>query len=260
MKITVLGCGTASGVPTIDGSWGDCDPLEPRNRRLRASILIETDDMTVLVDTSPDLRAQCLAAGVKRLDAVLFTHEHADHTHGIDDLRVFNWRSGKPIPIYADAAVLAGFRTRFSYIFAASETSDFHAVPALQGHTIVPYQPFSLGALEILPILQDHGRGPSLGFRIGEFAYCTDVKRLDGRALHALAGVKVWIVDCLRENPHPTHSHLAQTLDWVHMLKPRQTYLTHMNQYMDYASLCRRLPEGVRPAYDGLQITMDALA
>ncbi len=260
MKITILGCGTASGVPTIDGQWGDCDPHEPRNRRLRASILVEVAEQSILIDTSPDMRTQFLAAGIKRLDAVLFTHEHADHTHGIDDLRVFNWRSGKPIPIYATAPVLDGFRQRFSYIFAASETVDFHAVPALASNCITPYQPFTVGPVEILPILQDHGRGPSLGFRIGRFAYCTDVKSFEPRALNALQGLDVWVVDCLREKPHPTHSHIAQTLDWARRLKPRQTYLTHMNQYMDYASLCRTLPDGVAPAYDGLEIVMAAPA
>ncbi|WP_445678467.1 MBL fold metallo-hydrolase [Radicibacter daui] len=253
MKITILGCGTASGVPMIDGDWGSCDPAEPRNRRLRASILVEYQGYRILVDTSPDLRQQLLTHGIDRIDAVLYTHEHADHTHGIDELRVFNWRSGKPIDIWLTQPLLEDFRDRFAYIFRNKDAAP-HAVPAFATHIITPHTPFTVCGLKIMPFKQDHGRGPSLGFRFGDFAYSTDVKLMPARAMELIKGVDVWVVDCLREAPHPTHSHLAQTLGWIGELKPRLSYLTHMSHHMDYRTLMDRLPAGIEPAYDGLVI------
>lgn len=249
MRVTVLGCGTSGGVPRIGGVWGVCDPHEPRNRRLRASILVESEGSAILVDTSPDLRAQCLENDIQRLDAVLYTHDHADHTHGIDELRVFAMMRRERVPIYADALTLATLRQRFDYIFASRT-----GYPAIcEGHEI-ELAPFRVAGVDVVPFRQTHGWTTSLGFRFGSIAYSTDLNELDEDAFAALKGVDTWIVDALRPKPHPTHTHLAQTLEWIERVRPRRAYLTHMTWEMDYASLCNSLPRGVEPAYDGLVV------
>lgn len=250
MRVTILGCGTSGGVPRADGYWGSCDPTEPKNRRRRASILVQVRGANLLVDTSPDLRAQCLDANIRRLDAVLFTHAHADHTHGIDELRSFAMAAGREIPVWGDAETLATLRRRFDYAFASK--GGYPAICA--GHEIVG--PFHAAGIEVRPFVQQHGRTTSLGFRFGPIAYSTDLNDLDEDAFAVLAGVEVWIVDALRLEPHPTHTHLAQTLDWIARVRPRRAVLTHMTWGMDYASLRRSLPPGVEPGYDGLAITL----
>ncbi|MCC7273076.1 MAG: MBL fold metallo-hydrolase [Alphaproteobacteria bacterium] len=253
MRVTVLGCGGSGGVPLVGGVWGNCDPAEPRNRRRRVSILVEQGGTTLVVDTSPDFREQMLDAGVRRLDAVLFTHAHADHVHGIDDLRAVNRMIGRPIPVHGDAATLRELRQRFGYAFRPLEAGTTHFYkPTLEPHEIAG--PFRIGAVEVVPFVQDHGYSTTLGFRFGRVAYSTDVVRLDETAFAVLAGVDTWIVDCLREEPHPTHSHLVQTLGWIARVRPRRAVLTHMTELLDYASLCARLPSGVEPGYDGLVI------
>lgn len=255
MKITILGCGGSGGVPTAGGDWGVCDPAEPRNTRLRPAILVEERGTVVLVDTGPDMRAQLLAAKIHKIDAILYTHHHADHTHGFDDIRYLNAVQKQPMPIFGDAFTIAEIQQRFAYAFEPRKAGTFHR--PLVVPQVIAEKPFQVGALTVQPYLQDHGYCSSLGFRFGPFAYSTDVWRLDDTAFAALAGIEVWLVDALRDEPHPVHSHVAQTLDWIDRVKPRQAYLTHMNNQLDYRDLCDRLPPGVEPAYDGLIITID---
>lgn len=256
MRVTMLGCGPSWGVPRIGNDWGACDPADPRNRRRRVSILVEDGGASVLVDTSPDLREQLLDAEVRRLDAVLFTHAHADHLHGIDDLRSVNALMGRPLPIYATAATMAEIEQRFGYVFAAlrSGVGPSFYKPVLE--RVVIDGPFRVAGFDVVPFVQDHGFSETLGFRFGRFAYSTDVVQLDEAAFAALAGVEVWIVDCIRRAPHVTHSHLARTLDWIARVGPRRAILTHMDQSLDYEILCRALPAGVEPGQDGLVIEL----
>ncbi|MBV8971805.1 MAG: MBL fold metallo-hydrolase [Sphingomonadaceae bacterium] len=259
MKVTILGCGTSSGVPRLGGpdgrgEWGACDPADPRNRRRRASILVEHEATTVVVDTGPDFRVQMLDAGVARLDAVLLTHDHADHAHGIDDLRQFFHAAGAAVPCYASEATWQVLERRFDYIFAGTAyyppTATAHRLPAK----------LRLGGLTVTPFEQDHGSIVSTGFRFEAdgraFAYSTDVKALPLAAHPALKDLDLWIVDALRAKPHPTHSHLSQTLSWLDLFRPARAVLTHMDQSMDYATLAAELPAGVEPGYDGLTITL----
>jgi phosphoribosyl 1,2-cyclic phosphate phosphodiesterase len=250
MKITILGCGASGGVPLIGGNWGACDPQDPRNRRLRCSILVEEGETTLLVDTSPDMRQQLLNCGLKNLTAVIYTHAHADHTHGVDDLRAVNWLMQKPVDIYADPRTLGELNTRFPYIFGGTAVPGQFYKPSVVPHLIEG--PFSIGGIAVTPFLQEHGHDRSLGLRFNDAAYSTDVTRLDEDAFRALAGVKLWVVDCIREAEHPTHAHLGRALEWIARVGPRQAYLTHMEQTLDYARLSAKLPPGVAPAYDGL--------
>jgi phosphoribosyl 1,2-cyclic phosphate phosphodiesterase len=256
MKITVLGCGSSGGLPLIGNDWGKCDPQNPKNRRTRASILIEDKDTTLLIDTSPDMREQLLRENVQKIDAVLYTHAHADHCHGIDDLRSMNWRMQKPIDIYADVHTLDKLTHRFDYIFKQRGEGDTYYKPSLNPHILHPYETIHFGKLGVLPFEQDHTYQTTLGFRVGNFAYTTDAKALNEQAFQALTDIDVWIVDCVSRKPHPTHSHLEQTLAWIDRVKPKIAYLTHMGQGLDYQTLCNELPESIRPAYDGLRIEL----
>jgi phosphoribosyl 1,2-cyclic phosphate phosphodiesterase len=252
MKITMLGCGPSAGVPLIGGRWGACDPSNPKNRRTRPSVLVESAGVAVLIDTSPDLRAQLLAAGIGRIDAVLFTHDHADHVHGIDDLRtVYRNRQRQPMDAYADPATLAALRRRFGYLFEGEAPPEALYRPILVPHEI--NGPFTVGPHRIVPFEQDHGICMSLGFRIGRFAYSTDVVEFNERAFAALDGVELWIVDCLRAGEaHPTHAHLDKTLGWIRRVRPRRAIFTHMNHEADFDALAKLCPPGVEPGYDGL--------
>ncbi|HEY8351357.1 MAG TPA: MBL fold metallo-hydrolase [Sphingomonadales bacterium] len=250
MKVTILGCGTSGGVPRIGNVWGRCDPLNPKNRRRRVSILVESATTKILVDTSPDLREQCLDADIRHLDAVLYTHDHADHTHGIDDLRGLMHCMGKRIDVHANAATLAVLRKRFDYVFESQG-----GYPAIcDAHEITG--PFRVGDIEVTPFEQIHGDITSLGFRFGPVAYSTDLNELPEAARNVLRGVDLWIVDALRYDPHPTHPHLDLTLEWIADVKPRRAILTHMTWDMDYEELRQRLPPGVEPAYDGLVVEL----
>jgi phosphoribosyl 1,2-cyclic phosphate phosphodiesterase len=255
MRVTVLGCGGAGGVPLIGGEWGDCDPGEPRNRRLRASILVESSGARILVDTSPDMREQLLAAGVSALDAILYTHEHADHVHGIDDVRTLNRISRRAIDAYGSAHALNAITKRFHYVFTPPPVEGGKPAffkPCLTAHEVVAGERFTAAAVEVLPFVQDHGFMTTLGFRFGDFAYSTDVVKLDEAAFAALAGVKVWLVGCLAYHPHPTHAHLDKVLGWIDRVRPQRAVLTHMTTPLDYRTLTKTLPKGVEPAYDGM--------
>jgi phosphoribosyl 1,2-cyclic phosphate phosphodiesterase len=249
MKVTILGCGTSGGVPRIGNFWGNCDPAEPKNRRRRVSILVEEGATQVLVDTSPDLREQALSANITRLDGVIYTHDHADHTHGIDDLRGLAQNMRRKIDLYGNRATLDVLRQRFSYIFDSAGV-----YPAIaNAHEIAA--PFAIGALKITPFRQIHGDMETLGFRFGSIAYSTDLNLLPDESIALLQGVDTWIVDALRYEPHPTHPHLDMTLGWIEKVKPKRAILTHMTWDMDYATLKQNLPEGVEPGFDGMVIS-----
>ena len=254
MNITVLGCGASWGVPAIGPDWGRCDPADRRNRRRRGSLLIESRGAALLIDTSPDLREQLLDAGVNHIDAVLLTHAHADHLHGIDDLRMVSQRAGEAIPFHASAAALVEVERRFGYAFRPVTPGRPVYRPALAGQAIDG--PFTVAGMPVLPFEQSHGFSTTLGFRIGPVGYSTDVVDLDERAFAALAGVDLWVVDCLRREPHPTHSHLAKTLSWIERVGPRRAVLTHMDQSLDYRELTAELPPGVEPGHDGLTVEL----
>ncbi len=254
MIVTVLGCGGSGGVPMLGNVWGDCDPANPKNTRLRTSILVEDGDTVLLVDTTPDVRAQLLREKVNKINAVLYTHAHADHCHGIDDMRAMNWHMGAPIDIYGDAACIKTLTERFPYIFSPTREVARYYKPALVPHLIDG--PLEFPPLTVSPFRQDHGYMESLGFRIGNFAYTTDCKTMPEESFEALKDLDVWLVDCARIKPHPTHAHLEQTLEWIGRVKPKQAYLTHMGCELDYEALCRQLPAHVRPAHDGLKLNV----
>ena len=254
MKVTILGCGASTGVPAIGPDWGRCDPADPRNRRRRASVLVEIGPVAILIDTSPDLREQLVDARVARLDAVIMTHAHADHLHGIDDLRALNRLMKQEIPLWADGKTLAEIRRRFGYVFDPPTEPGRYYKPCLVPHQIG--DGFAIGGVEIAPFAQDHGFSTTLGFRIGPMAYSTDVVELDDAAFDTIAGIELWIVDCFRRAPHPTHSHLDKTLGWIARVGPRRAVLTHMEQSLDYHELSAELPAGVEPGQDGLVIEL----
>jgi phosphoribosyl 1,2-cyclic phosphate phosphodiesterase len=241
--------------------WGACDPNEPKNRRTRCSILVQLSgtggSTDVLVDTSPDMREQLLAANLTRLDAVLYTHDHADQTHGIDDLRGFAILQRRRVPVYFDEATASSLMTRFGYCFHAEEGSGYPAI--LDAHRIEAFRALTIdgpgGALAVLPFDQAHGRPRSLGFRFGPIAYSSDLNDLPEASFAALEGVECWIVDALRYVPHPSHAHLARTLEWIGRVKPKRAILTNLHQDLDYNTLKAELPEGVEPGYDGMVVT-----
>jgi phosphoribosyl 1,2-cyclic phosphate phosphodiesterase len=251
VKVRILGCGTSSGVPRIGNDWGDCDPANPRNRRTRVSILVEHQDTRILVDTGPDMREQLLSAGVAKVDAVIWTHEHADHVFGIDDLRQIYHHRGTPVPGYARPATRARLEGMFGYVFHGR-----HGYPSTVAMHDLP-DVLRVGAVTIRVTDQPHGSISSAGLRFEcdgkSIGYATDISDMtDGmRALYT--GLDVWIVDALRRRPHPTHPHLGQALGWVAELAPRRTALTHMDQSMDYAMLAAELPPTVVPGHDGLE-------
>jgi len=254
MKITILGCGSSSGLPVVGAGWGECDPNEPRNRRRRASILVSDGATTLLVDASPDCREQLLDAEVRHLDAVLFTHAHADHCHGVDDLRWINIATGEDLPTYGNAATLAEIERRFAYVFETLKftTEQRYYKPVLAKREITG--PFTVKSIKVVPFEQNHGYSTTLGFRFGAFAYSTDVVEMPEPAFAVLAGIDTWVVDCFRKTPHRTHSWLPRTLEWIERVKPRRAILTHMGTAMDYRTLCDELPDSIEPAYDGMVI------
>lgn len=261
LQVRILGCGSSGGVPRIGNDWGDCNPAEPRNRRSRCSILLRwsvpgaRDRTMVLIDTAPDMRDQLLAANVQRLDAVLMTHDHADQSHGLDDLRALVLRARRRIPVHMDKPTAATLGDRFGYCFdgagAYPAILDKH-VDLVAGQAVEMAGPG--GAMPVLPLDQDHGGGPSLGFRVGNFAYCNDVVRLPEETLARLGGLHTLVVDALRYKPHPTHASVSEALGWIERLKPQRAVLTNLHVDLDYRKLRSELPEGVEPAFDGMEL------
>lgn len=259
MRVTVLGCGGSAGVPMLGrggGYWGACDPANPRNRRGRVSALVEEQGQVILIDTSPDLREQLLTAGADRIDAVLYTHCHADHLNGIDELRHIRVKGRSRIDCYGEAATMSAIEERFGYAFIQNESgSGVLYRPFLKRHDVSG--PFAVGSVPVVPFLQDHGLGTTTtGYRIGDMAYSTDLVDLPEESWAVLTGLRLWVVDCLREEPHPTHAHLEKTLGWIERLKPERAVLTHMNDSLDYEAVRRRCPLGVEPGYDGLVVEL----
>jgi phosphoribosyl 1,2-cyclic phosphate phosphodiesterase len=265
IEYVVLGCGSSGGVPRADGDWGVCDPSNPKNQRSRCCMMARRrsprgpeHETTVLIDTSPDLRLQTAAAGVKRVDAVLYTHDHADQCNGIDDLRIFYIRNRQRTPAYMDAHTRSSLARRFSYVFEGEK-----GYPAICDPVILPPygEAFSVdgpsGAIPVTTFDQDHGDIRSVGYRLGDVAYSSDVVGLPEESFAILAGVRVWILDALRYRHHPTHASVEQALGWIARVKPERAILTNMHIDLDYETLRRQLPPGVEPAYDGLSFTLD---
>ena len=262
-RIILLGTGSSGGVPRVGGDWGACDPSEPRNRRTRCSALVERfgdngETTRILIDTSPDLREQLLACGTAHLDAVVYTHDHADQAHGIDDVRALAIRQRRQIPVYFDAYTKGRLETRFHYIFNGA--GGYPPILAEQP-LLVPQERVEIpgrgGPVEILPIDMEHGQIRCLGFRIGDLAYCNDVNGLPPESMRALTGLDTLIIDALRYTEHPSHAHLELTLSWIAALKPRRAILTNLHVDMDYQTLISELPEGVEPAFDGMEIAFE---
>ena len=254
MKVRILGCGTSSGVPRIGNDWGACDPGEPRNRRRRVSILVEHQGTRILVDTGPDLREQLLDAHVSDVDAVIWTHDHADHCHGIDDLRQIYHRRGSPVPGYARNETLATLRDRFGYIFDGK--GGYPPVAEL----LLLSDSLRIGGLGLRIVDQPHGAITSAGIRFDaggkSIVYSTDINALTEEMSTLFQGADLWIVDALRRRPHPSHPHLSQALGWIEAVAPQRAVLTHMDQSMDYRGLLAELPKGVEPGYDGMEIEL----
>ncbi len=260
-RFTILGCGSSGGVPRLGGHWGDCDPENPKNVRRRCSLLVEqiSDGGTtrVLIDTSPDLRQQLLDAGVGTLDAVVYTHGHADHVHGIDDLRQIFFNQRKRIPVWADGATQERLIGSFGYAFLQPEGSPYP--PILDMKTIDgPVEIDGAGGLVTLtPFEVGHGSIDALGFRIGDIAYLPDVAEIYEPVWKILSGLDCWIVDALRRTPHPTHSHLEQTLEWIDRAAPKRAVLTNMHIDLDYATVEAETADHITPAYDGMTIIVE---
>jgi phosphoribosyl 1,2-cyclic phosphate phosphodiesterase len=262
LKVTILGCGSSAGVPRPGVGWGACDPAEPRNRRLRCSILIERTGpegtTKVIVDTTPDLREQLLSADITHLDGVLFSHDHADHTHGIDDLRGLVLHMRRRISVHADDVTRASLTSRFGYLFATPEGSMYP--PILDMHPLAVGREVTIagpgGEITALPFQVEHGPGyQALGFRFGTLGYLPDVSAIPPESMAAMAGLDILILDCLREAPHISHFHLAQSLETIAQLKPRRAVLTNLHSDLDYNRLAGMLPANVVPGYDGMVVT-----
>jgi phosphoribosyl 1,2-cyclic phosphate phosphodiesterase len=259
LRFTILGCGSSPGVPRINGDWGNCDPENPRNRRTRTAAMVErvADDGSttrVVIDTGPDFRAQMLAANVQRLDAVVYTHPHADHIHGIDDLRGFWLEQRELIDIFADVPTLTRLKQAFGYCFETPPGGSYP--PIVRAHLIDAPAPFTVegagGDITFEPLPQIHGDIVSLGFRIGRLAYCPDVSDFPPATVERLRGLDLLIIDALQYKTHPSHFSLGEALQWIDRLKPGSAVLTHMHTPLDYETVVAETPDGVEPAYDGM--------
>ncbi len=262
MTLTILGCGSSGGVPRIGGDWGDCDPTNPKNRRRRCSLMLDRTTAQgttrLLIDTSPDLRDQMLSESVGAIDGVWYTHEHADHTHGIDELRGFYLRQRQRVPIWADQPTMAMLQNRFAYCFQSPVGSDYP--PTLIPHMIEPGVAMKIdgagGKISATPFLVHHGNIDVLGFRFGGAAYTPDLNGIPDSSMSQLENLDLWIVDALKRTPHGSHFALGETLAWIARLKPKRAVLTNMHIDMDYDTLRRELPGGIEPAYDGMRLQL----
>lgn len=254
MKARILGCGTSTGVPKIGNQWGQCDPAEPRNRRLRTSLLVESDGQRLLVDCGPDLRQQLLEADVGALDAVIVTHAHGDHCHGLDELRPVSQAIGRPVPLHARRNVLDDLELRFAYAFDPSKLYR----PIVEAREIAAA--VELGGMKVRMVDQPHGDITSLGLRFDQdsksIGYAVDFNALTDEMANLYQGLDLWIADCLTRLPHPTHANLSSLLGWARDLQVGQLYLVHMGNGLDYRTLCRELPDWATPAHDGLELVL----
>ena len=265
LRLTITGCGSSPGVPRIVGDWGACDPSDPKNRRRRAAAIVERISdrgvTRVAIDTGPDFREPMLDAGVDRLDAVVYTHPHADHIHGIDDLRGYFLAQRHPIDIHADQPTLERLKDSFRYCFETPPASSYP--PIVTAHTIQHDVPFEIdgpgGPIPFEPLTQIHGDILSLGFRIGDLAYCSDVSAFPEQTASRLHGLKALVIGALQYRTHPNHFSLGEALDWIDRLKPERAVLTHMHVPLDYATVLAETPDNVEPAFDGLVIVVAAI-
>ncbi len=259
IRFTILGCGSSGGVPRIGGDWGDCDPNNPKNERTRCSLLVERiegdDKTTVLIDSGPDLRTQLLRENIGVLDGVVYTHEHADHMHGLDELRVVAFNRGNRLPVWADQRTANSLTDRFAYAFFQPDGSDYRPILDLD---LIPDRRFAVngpaGPINFDPLRVKHGRLDVLGFRVGDVAYIPDVDEIYAPVWPQLDGLKLWIVDALRYKPHPSHAHLARTLEWIAKANPVKAVITNMHVDLDYETLLAETPDNVVPAFDGMKI------
>ncbi|WP_298256837.1 MBL fold metallo-hydrolase [uncultured Litoreibacter sp.] len=260
-RFTILGCGSSGGVPRLGGHWGDCDPENPKNRRRRCSLLIEQigpqGTTSVLIDTSPDLRSQLLDAQVGRLDGVVYTHSHADHVHGIDDLRMVVYNMKERLTVWADGDTSNSLISRFGYVFVQPEGSPYPPILTLKSINGLIEIDGAGGTIPLTPFKANHGTIDALGFRIGDVAYLPDVAAFYDETWEALQGLDCFIIDALRRAPHPSHSHLDNTLGWIEKLAPKRAVITNMHIDLDYATLEAETPDHITPAYDGMTIEVD---
>lgn len=265
LEVVILGSGSSGGVPRADGNWGACDPANPLNHRSRCSLMVRRRSgeglerqTTVVVDASPEFRLQTAAAGVKRLDSLLMTHDHADQAHGIDDIRAFALRQRGRIPVWMDEATRESLTRRFGYLFAGEgyypAIADIHDIPP-HGHAWSVRGPS--GPIPVVTFDQDHGGTRSVGYRFGNLAYSSDVVDFPDHVFQALEGLDVWIVDALRYTPHPTHAHVERSLEWIARVRPKRAILTNLHIDLDYDELTSRLPAGVEAAHDGLALKIE---
>ena len=261
MRVTIMGCGGSAGVPQIGGAdgrgdWGACDPAEPRNRRTRASIVLEAaDGRRLLVDTGPDMRTQLLACGIPRIDAILFTHGHADHVTGLDDVRILNRIAGRPLAGYGTARTLDDLTRRFDYAFKPWKPPGFYR-PVIEPLPFAFGDRLAIAGLDVATFQQDHRVLQTVGLRVGAFGYSTDVVNLDDAAFAALQGIDTWLLGCFQRAPHSTHAHVDRAVEWAARLGARRTILTHMGPDLDWAWMREQLPAGVEPAHDGMVLDL----
>ncbi|MBF0248403.1 MAG: MBL fold metallo-hydrolase [Alphaproteobacteria bacterium] len=255
MRVTVLGCGSSAGTPSVEAGWGACDPDNPKNRRTRPSLFVEHAGKSILIDTSPDLREQLLRHDIRRIDAVLYTHAHSDHLHGIDDLRGINRLMSAAIPAYMDAQTHASIRERFGYVLEPlAEDATMYYKSTLIAHEVRHGERFQAAGIEVTAIEQDHAYVGTLGFRIGDFAYSTDLIAMHEEGFDLLNGIKVWMLGTFTDKPHPTHLDVGRALEWIARVKPERAYLTHLSFGLDHQTLQDTLPDTVFVAYDGLGV------
>ena len=261
LRFIILGCGSSGGVPRLGGHWGECDPKNPKNRRRRCSLLVERETKNgitrVLIDTSPDMRAQLLDAGVGQLDAVVYTHSHADHVHGLDDLRMIVFNMRRRLPVWADKGTCSSLMTRFEYAFVQPEGSPYPPILELNSISNQITVDGAGGAITLAPFEVEHGAINALGFRVGPVAYLPDVSAMTERSWQTLKGSDCWILDALRRSPHPSHTHLSQSLEWIEQAGVKSAVLTNMHIDLDYDALCNELPDHIQPAYDGKTLHYD---
>lgn len=250
MQVKILGCGPSYGLPSLTRGFGVCDPTNPKNFRLRSSVLIREKGVNLLIDSGPEIRLQLLQAGQPKLNAVLYTHEHYDHMGGADDLRVEVDEINKALPVYLANSALPHFQNMLDYLFQPSTGNR----TVFDVHTVTPFKPFSVEDVSVLPIPQKHGEGESIGYRIGPMAYSTDVVAMDEQAFEALKGIKVWILGVVTPVKNDKHINIKTALEWIERVNPERAYFTHMGGRMDYERLCADLPPHIRPVYDGMEI------